>query len=107
MPDWLKGPDLTVYTGVWKGDARLRIVTGPNDGDNRAIVGKIHTGLQAQAEPQHTDNVPLLTVNKLAAGDKPPSIDGKGDDPVWQKAANIGPFVGVGTGKPDPSSPVN
>ena len=24
MPDWLKGPDLTVFTGIWKGDARLR-----------------------------------------------------------------------------------
>jgi hypothetical protein len=106
MPDWVKGPELTYMTGVWKGDARLRIITGPNDGDNRATVGKIHTGLQAQVE-QHTENVPVLTVNKLAAADKPPSIDGKGDDPAWQKAANIGPFVDVGTGKPNASFPVN
>ncbi len=107
MPDWVKGPDLSIMTGIWKGDARLRIVTGPNDGDNRAIVGKIHTGLQAAPVEQHTDNVPLLTVNKLAMADKPPTIDGKGDDAVWQKAANIGPFVDVGTGKPNTSFPVN
>jgi Carbohydrate family 9 binding domain-like len=107
MPDWVKGPDLTVYTGIWKGDARLRIITGPNDGDNRAIVGKIHTGLVAQAPEQHTENVPATTVLKLAAADKAPVIDGKGDDVIWQKAANLGPFVDVGTGKPNPSSLVN
>lgn len=41
VPSWATG-DLTVYVGVWKGSARLRIVAGPNDGDNRAAVGKIH-----------------------------------------------------------------
>jgi hypothetical protein len=106
MPDWLKGPDLTVYTGIWKGDARLRIITGPNDGDNRAIVGKIHTGLAPQPD-QHTDNLPSVTVNKLAANDPKPAIDGKGDDAVWQKGTLVGPFVDVGTGKPNTSFPVN
>ena len=105
MPDWIKGPDLTVYTGIWKGDARLRIVTGANDGDNRAVVGKIHTGVTPQPE-QHTDNVPSVTINKLAATDKI-TVDGKGDDAAWQKAALIGPFVDVGTGKPNTSFPVN
>src|SRR5262249_48234751 len=71
MPDWVKGPELAVMVGVWKGDARLRIITGPNDGDNRAIVGKIKTGLTVQAEQPHTANdVPTLTANKLAANDK-------------------------------------
>jgi hypothetical protein len=105
MPDWVKGPDLIVYTGVWKGDARLRIVTGPNDGDNRAVVGKIHTGLVAKAEPPK-DQVPEATVNKLAATDKI-TVDGKGDDAAWQKAASFGPFVEVGTGKANTSFPAN
>ncbi len=105
MPDWIKGPELTVYTGIWKGDARLRIVTGPNDGDNRAVVGKIHTGVAPQPE-QHTDNLPSVTVNKLAAGDTI-TVDGKSDDAAWQKAALLGPFVDVGTGKPNASFPVN
>lgn len=107
MPDWVKGPDLSVMVGVWKGDARLRIITGPNDGDNRAIVGKIKTGLTAQAEQPHTANdVPSISVAKLAANDKI-VIDGKGDDKAWGAATSTGPFVDVGTGKPNSTFPVN
>ena len=102
MPDWLKGPELTVLVGIWKGDARLRIVSGANDGDNRAIVGKIKTGLvPPPAEEKHTD-IPALNVNKLAANDKI-VIDGKLDDKAWGAAAGTGPFVDVGSGKPAPA----
>ncbi len=104
MPDWIKGPELTVMVGIWKGDARLRIVSGSNDGDNRAIVGKIKTGI-VRTEPVHSD-VPTLSVNKLAANEKI-VIDGKGDDRAWGAAASTGPFVDVGTGKPNSSFPVN
>jgi hypothetical protein len=107
MPDWVKGPDLTVLVGIWKGEQRLRIVTGPNDGDNRAIVGKIKTGVAASNEPPHTTNdVPTITANKLAAGEKI-VIDGKGDDKAWGVATSTGPFVDVGTGKPNTAFPVN
>jgi hypothetical protein len=105
MPDWVKGPELTVMVGVWKGDARLRIVTGPNDGDNRAIIGKVKTGLNPPPE-QHTDNVPAITVTKLAANDKI-TVDGKADEKAWGGAASIGPFVDVGSGKPNTAFPVN
>ena len=44
LPDWVSGPDVTVMVGVWKGDARLRVISGPNDGDNSALVGKLETG---------------------------------------------------------------
>jgi len=112
MPDWLKGPDLTVLLGVWnvKQDARLRIVSGPNDGDNRSPIGKIKTGLTApppSTEQPHTStDVPQMNVNKLAAGDKI-VIDGKGDDKAWGVATSTGPFVDVLTGKPNASFPVN
>ena len=106
MPDWVKGPEMTVFVGIWKGDARLRIISGSNDCDNRAIVGKIKTGI-APAEVPHTSNeVPTLNVNKLAAGEKI-VIDGKGDDKAWEVATSTGPFVDVGTGKPNTSFPVN
>ena len=56
---------------------------------------------------EHTPNdVPELTVNKLAANDKI-TIDGKADEPEWGGAASTGPFVDVGTGKPNTSFPVN
>ena len=108
VPADVKGAELSVMTGIWKGDARLRIVSGPNDGDNRAIVGKLKTGLApAPASEQHTTNdVPALNVPKLAANEKI-VIDGKGDDKAWEGAASTGPFVDVGTGKPNTSFPVN
>ncbi len=105
MPDWLKGPELTVLVGIWKGDARLRIVAGANDGDNRAIVGKIKTGLVPVAEPAHTD-IPTVSVNKLAANEKI-TVDGKLDDKAWGAAAGTGPFVDVGSGKANAAFPVN
>lgn len=107
MPDWVKGPELSVMTGVWKGGARLRVIQGPNDGDNRALVGKIKTGVVASPADEHTKNdVPALVVGKLAANDKI-VIDGKGDDKAWGGAPSTGPFVEVGTGKPNTSFPVN
>ncbi len=112
MPDWVKGPDLTVLVGVWntKGDVRLKIKSGPNDGDHRSPIGKIKTGLAAAAAPapeQHTQtDVPLMKVNKLAAGEKI-VVDGKGDDKAWGVATSTGPFVDVLTGKPNTTFPVN
>jgi hypothetical protein len=108
VPEDIQGAEVTVFVGVWKADARLRIVSGPNDGDNSAIVGKIKTGKGGPAQAQeHTTNsdVPSMTVNKLAATGKI-TIDGKGDEPEWGGAGSTGPFVNVGTGKPDPSAPV-
>jgi hypothetical protein len=104
IPDW-KGPDVTVLVGIWKGDARLRIISGPNDGDNRAIVGKVKTANAPPPEVPHTA-LPRMNANKLAEGDKI-TIDGKGDDKAWGVATSTGPFVDVGTGKPNTSFPVN
>ena len=108
VPEDVAGSEVTIYVGVWKGDARLRIISGPNDGDNSATVGKVKTGKVAGQPQEHTtnDRVPTMTVNKLAAGAKI-TIDGKGDEAEWGGAGSTGPFVNVGTGKPDPASPVN
>jgi hypothetical protein len=106
MPDWLKGPELTIMVGIWKGDARLRIISGPSDGDNRAIVGKVKTGLTPPAEEKHSEALPRMIVHKLAANEKI-VIDGKGDDKAWGGATSTGPFVDVGTGKSNTSFPVN
>ena len=103
LPDDVTGSEITVYTGIWKGDARLRIITGPNDGDNSAIVGKIKTGLQQKQADEHTANdVPTMSVKKLAKNDAI-KVDGKGDEPEWGGAGSTGPFVDVGTGKANPS----
>jgi hypothetical protein len=101
VPDWVKAPELEVLVGIWKGDARLRILTGPNDGDSAAIVGKIKTGIKPPEPPKHTE-VPSITTFKLAQNDKI-AIDGKGDDKAWGGAPLLGPFVLVGSGEPPPA----
>jgi Carbohydrate family 9 binding domain-like len=107
VPAEVTGAEVTVMVGIWKGDARLRIVSGPNDGDNSAIVGSLKTGLSPKSAEEHTTNdVPALVVNKLAANDKI-VIDGKLNEPEWGGAASTGPFVDVGSGKPNASSPVS
>ncbi len=106
VPDDAQG-DMGIYVGVWKGDARLRIVSGPNDGDNSAIVGKVKTGVVPKQADEHTANEPpSITVIQLAKAGKI-VIDGKSDESEWGGATSTGPFVDVGTGKPNPSSPVN
>ena len=67
MPTDVEGPEVSIMVGVWKGDARLRIISGPNDGDNSAIVGKVKTGVAPKAAEEHTQSEPpALTVPKLA-----------------------------------------
>jgi hypothetical protein len=105
IPDDVHG-DVGIYVGIWKGDARLRIVSGPNDGNDRALVAKINTGVIANAEEHRVNDVPSLVVNKLAASAKI-TIDGKADEPDWGGAVTTGAFVDVGTGKPNTSLPVN
>ena len=108
MPQDLQGPDTMVYVGIWKGDARLRILSGPNDGDNRAIVAKIKTGVAPRAKEdgkRGAADIPVLLPVKLAAGEKI-TVDGKADEPVWRAAASTGPFVDVGTGRSAASYPV-
>ena len=107
MPADLRGPDTMVYVGIWKGDARLRIISGPNDGDNRAIIAKIKTGVAPKKEePKHgATDIPQLFPVKLAAGEKI-VIDGRGDEAAWGAAASTGPFVDVGTGRSAASYPV-
>ena len=107
IPPEITGAEVTVFVGIWKGDARLRIVSGPNDGDNSAIVGSLKTGVEPKTDDHTMNDVPAVTVTKLASNDKI-TIDGKANEPEWGGAASTGPFVDVGTGKPNSGgSPVN
>jgi len=110
MPEYMTGPTITVMVGIWKGDARLHIVSGPNDGDNSAIVGRIATGLPGAPNGSRTgtttDDVPTLTVTKLRTTGTI-VVDGKDDEAAWKTAADTGAFVDVSTGKPNTSFPVS
>lgn len=111
VPTDITGNEVSVLVGIWKGDTRLRIMSGPNDGDNCAIVGKIKTegvGSKAAATEKMGGGteVPSLVVPRLPEGAKI-TIDGKANEKEWQSAASTGAFVDVGTGKPNTSFPVN
>jgi hypothetical protein len=107
VPNDVAGAEVTVFVGIWKGDARLRILSGPNDGDNSAVVGKIKTGVVPKAPEEHTQTVvPGLVVGKLASAAKI-TIDGKASEQEWGGASSTGPFVDVGTGKPNAAFPVS
>ena len=70
-------------------------------------MGKINTGIApAQAEEHTSNDVPAVTVSKLALNGKI-TVDGKADEPEWGGATSTGPFVDVGTGKPNASFPVS
>jgi hypothetical protein len=108
VADGATAPEIVFYTGIWKGDARLRIISGPNDGDNRGIAVRLKTGLAKKAEPaaERKTELPTLTVNKLPKGETI-TVDGKGDDKAWALAAQTGAFIDVSSGKPNTTFPVN
>jgi len=105
IPSDTTASEIQIVTGIWKRNARLKVVSGPVDKENRGIVTRLKTGLVTPAGPAHTE-VPTLRVNKLAKGAKI-VIDGKLDEAAWKEAAFTGPFVEVGTGKPNRSFPVD
>lgn len=102
MPQELKGPDSVVYLSIWKNDARLRIISGPTDGENRVLVVKLKTGVAAKAPEKKPEPgaLPELSVKRLAAGEKI-VVDGKPDDAAWKSASETGPFVNVSNGNPN------
>ncbi|MEI7893384.1 MAG: carbohydrate-binding family 9-like protein [Myxococcales bacterium] len=107
VPDDVTGETISFYVGVWKGESRLRVLTGPNDGSNRAIAGKLKTGLssaKAPPAPPPEPAIPRLMVRKTT--DKI-TIDGVADEKVWATAASTGPLVDVGTGRLNSSFPVS
>jgi hypothetical protein len=104
VPDDVKTADFAITTGIWKGDARLKVVSGPADSENRGIVVRLKTGLDNKPV-QHTE-LPQVRAMKLAKNVKI-NIDGKLDDEAWKTAVVTRPFVDVGTGNANTAFPVN
>jgi len=83
LPDQLNSPELSIVTGIWKGDARLKTTSGPHDRENRAIVTHLKTGASAPKPTVTQTPIKSLRVDKLAKDAKPIKIDGKLDDEAW------------------------
>lgn len=80
----------SIYVGLWNGPHRLRITSGPSDGENRARGVTIPTPRPAGgAEAPPTPSVPSIDVNR--ANDI--TIDGKLQEPEWRSAQATPAFV--------------
>jgi hypothetical protein len=107
LPRKLRTSTAQIVVGIWRGNDRLPIVAGPHDRQNRGIVATLQTDTTGAApEKPASTRVPALRVDKLEAGEKI-VIDGKLDEPAWERAPTTGPFVDVRTGRKNTSFPVN
>ncbi len=103
IPSKARTDRLQILTGLFRAHDRMKIVSGPHDTTNRAIVATLALTGRAGAKNEH---LPTLRVDKLEPTTKI-KLDGKLDEPAWQAAASTGPLVDVGTGEPNKTSPVN
>lgn len=101
VPAKTEGRKLSITTGVWKGNDRLKLKSGSSSGENRATVFSISVGGGAKKN----EKVPDLRIDKLEKG-KSPKIDGKLDEEIWKNAPSAGPFVNVSSGTADEKLPV-
>ncbi|MBX3125607.1 MAG: hypothetical protein KF718_02785 [Polyangiaceae bacterium] len=51
MPQGVQSPVVTVVVGIWKPGYRLNILSGPADGERRAIIAHIPTGVEPVRPP--------------------------------------------------------
>lgn len=82
---------MEVHTGLWKGNTRMPIKSGPKDSEGRVTLAVSTSGGKVVAPRKR------LLVRKAA---KPIKVDGKLDEADWKDAASTGPFVNTLTGTP-------
>jgi hypothetical protein len=104
LPAKVKTDRFQIVAGVSRGSERLAIKSGPKDSQNRATI--LNMAFSKSDSKPKTPKVPSARANKLDATVKI-KIDGKLDEPAWQEASVLGPFVDVMTGQPNKSFPVN
>ena len=81
---------MEVYTGIFKGNERMTVKSGPKD-ENRVLCGSVPMNSKAPAPLKR------YIVTKIT---KPIKIDGKLDEASWKSATSTGPFVDTMTGNP-------
>jgi hypothetical protein len=101
VPITLRTDSLTIVSGLYRGDQRLKVTRGPQRGDRGVVVKASVTRPLGQS---------LTLVPQLWLPRRQPSwpivIDGKLDEPAWARAASTGQLVNVSTGEPTTGSDV-
>ena len=106
IPASLSTDHVQIATGFYKGAVNLPVTKGEKDGSNRGIVATLPVVLTAEQKKTKIPRIPNINVDKLESGTKI-KIDGKLDEPAWQSAPVLGPFVDVTSGEPNKTFPVN
>lgn len=81
---------LEVYTGLYKGQERMAIKSGPKD-DNRVLCGSV---------PMNVKPIPAIKKYVVTKVAKPIKLDGKMDEAAWKSAPSTGLFSDTMTGAP-------
>ena len=97
-----KSDTLQIVASLTKKDGTLPVTAGPKDSQDRAIVASLKLG---KSEPKGASRILSINVDKLEK-DQKINVDGKLDEPAWETAPVLGPFVDVATGKAADKSPV-
>ena len=95
IPQTVRTDTVSVVCGLFRDDERLPITRGAQTGE-RVVVAKL--AVQRPIAPA-TSPVPVLWV-PWRQPQWPVVIDGKLDEPAWQRAATTGQLENVGTGEP-------
>lgn len=91
MPPTWPHKNVEVYVGLWKGNARLAVKTGAQDGQNRVRAANLEVKGQKPIEEKR------YVARKVK---KAPKLDGKLDEPGWAEAPSTGVFVNTMSGEP-------
>ncbi len=87
-----------IYVGLWKGDERMPILKGPDDGDKRVKAASIPVAGGEAPAPAAVPGVKRYVVRRIKDGLV--KVDGKLGEPIWAEAPLAGPFVDTMTGAP-------
>jgi len=94
VPQTVRTDTVTIVCGLYRDNERLPITGGTQKGE-RVVVAKL--AVQRPIAPA-TSAVPTLWV-PWQKQKWPLAIDGKLDEPAWQRAGTTGPLQNVGTGE--------
>ncbi|MBK8169363.1 MAG: carbohydrate-binding family 9-like protein [Sandaracinaceae bacterium] len=97
--DW-NSPATKLFIGFWSERRRLRIASGPNDGDNRVPALTIPTTARAGGAATTPTPANAVISTQSIKATTPITVDGRLDEPAWATAVQTGNLVETMTGAP-------
>jgi hypothetical protein len=95
LPATWGSPRAEIYTGIWKGNLRLKVTKGPQDGQNRVLALSLPVSAAPLPPPAPAKRYVAMKVKDGAI-----KVDGKLEEPAWKEAKSTGLFVNTLKGTP-------